>query len=314
MSARRLSNVVLLSVAAALVTLVLKSVAALLTGSVGLLSEAAESVVNLAAALVAYISLRYAARPVDLSHTYGHEKIEFFASGLEGGLILVASLVVAVAAGRRLLDPQTPEQLGLGIGAALLAAVINGLVAWVLLRVGRRHESIVLEADGRHLLTDVWTTLGVVLGLFLVWLTGWGWLDPVIGLAVAVNILWTGAQLLRRSFDGLMDHALPEAEQQAVRNAIQALLGPEMAFHALRTRQAGSRRFVDFHLLVPGHYTVRRAHTLSNEVEAAVQAILMGVEVTVHLEPIEEPTAWTDSDLLPLEQAVRPDSGAGPRP
>ncbi len=314
MSARRLSTVVLLSVAAALVTLALKSVAAFLTGSVGLLSEAAESVVNLAAALVAWISLRYAARPVDLSHTYGHEKIEFFSSGLEGGLILVAALVVAVAAGRRLLDPQTPEQLGLGMGAVLLAAAINGAVGMILLRVGRRHDSIVLEADGRHLLTDVWTSLGVVFGLLLVWLTGWAWLDPVIGLAVAAGILWTGSYLLRRSFDGLMDHALPETEQQAVRSAIRAVLGPEMTFHALRTRQGGSRKFVDFHLLVPGRFTVRRAHNLSNQVEDAVRAILPGVEVTVHIEPIEEPTAWSDSELLPLEQAVRPDSGPAPRP
>jgi cation diffusion facilitator family transporter len=314
MSARRLSTVVLLSVAAALVTLALKSAAAFLTGSVGLLSEAAESVVNLAAALVAYISLRYAAKPVDLTHTYGHEKIEYFASGLEGGLILVAAVVVGIAACQRLMFPQTPNQLGLGMAAALLAAAINGVVGVILLRVGRRHDSIVLEADGRHLLTDVWTSLGVVFGLGLVWLTGWDWLDPIVGLGVAANILWTGSHLLRRSFDGLMDHALPEAEQHAVRAAIQKVLGSNMAFHALRTRQAGARKFVDFHLLVPGYFSVRRAHDLGNHVEDAVRAILPSVEVTVHLEPIEEPTAWSDSELLPLEKALRPDPGLEPRP
>jgi cation diffusion facilitator family transporter len=314
MSARRLATVVLLSIAAALITLALKSTAYFLTGSVGLLSEAAESVVNLAAAVVAYISLVYAARPVDRTHTYGHEKIEFFASGLEGGLILVAAIVVGVAAAMRFVEPYKPANLGLGMAVALVAAFINGGVASVLLRVGKRHQSVVLEADGRHLLTDVWTTCGVLVGLSLVWLTGYTWLDPVVGIGVALNILWTGFSLLRRSFDGLMDHALPEAEQQALRNAIQALLGPEMAFHALRTRQAGSRRFVDFHLLVPGRFTVRRAHALGNQVEDAVRGILPTVEVTVHIEPIEEPAAWSDSDLLPLEQSIRPEHGPNPRP
>src|SRR6516162_5600362 len=222
-----------LSIVAAVLTVGLKSAAYWLTGSVGLLSDALESVVNLMAAVTAYLSLRYAAKPVDASHTYGHEKIEFFSSGLEGVLILVAALAIAWYAARRLLWPEPLEPLGAGLAISLLASLINGAVAWVLLRAGRRHGSIVLEADGRHLLTDVWTSAGVLAGLGLVWATGVQWLDPVIALAVAANILWTGVDLVRRSFNGLMDHALPAAEQARARAAIEAHLGPHMAYHAL---------------------------------------------------------------------------------
>ena len=309
MSARRLSLLVLLSVAAAVVTLLLKGAAYLLTGSVGLLSDAAETLVNLAAALVAFASLRYAARPADRDHTYGHEKIEFFASGLEGGMVLVAAAVIAWEAVAHWRRPEPLAPLGAGLLLASLATAINAAVAVVLLRAGRRHDSIVLEADARHLLTGVWTTLGVIAALVLVWLTGWERLDPLIALAVAVHILWTGWGLVRRSFDGLMDHALPEREQEAVRAAVAAQLGPDMTFHALRTRRAGTRRFVEFHLLVPGDYTVRRAHDLTEKVEEAVRAALPGVEVTVHIEPIEEPAAWSDSELLALERSVPPPPG-----
>jgi cation diffusion facilitator family transporter len=301
----RLKYPILLSILAAVLTIGLKTAAYLLTHSVGLLSDAVESGVNLVAALTAYLSLRYAAKPVDASHTYGHEKIEFFSSGLEGVLILVAALAIAWYAVRRLLWPEPLEPLGAGLAISLLAALVNGAVAWVLLRAGRRHDSIVLEADGRHLLTDVWTSAGVLAGLGLVWATGRQWLDPVIALLVAAGILWTGADLVRRSFNGLMDHALPAAEQAKVRAAIEAHLGPHMAYHALRTRQAGSRRFIDFHLLVPGQSTVQAAHALTGRIEAAVCEALPGLEVTVHIEPIEERAAWEDSALLPLEQAAR---------
>jgi cation diffusion facilitator family transporter len=301
----RLKYPILLSVLAALLTIGLKTVAYLLTHSVGLLSDAVESGVNLVAALTAYLSLHYAAKPVDASHTYGHEKIEFFSSGLEGVLILVAALSIAWYAVRRLIWPEPLEPLGLGLAISLLASLINGGVAWVLLRAGRRYDSIVLEADGRHLLTDVWTSAGVLAGLGLVWVTKREWLDPVIALVVAANILWTAGDLLRRSFNGLMDHALPDAEQARVRAAVEAHLGPHMAYHALRTRQAGSRRFVDFHLLVPGQSTVAEAHALTGRIEAAVREALPGLEVTVHIEPIEERAAWEDSALLPLEQAAQ---------
>jgi cation diffusion facilitator family transporter len=305
MAQPRLRMPVLLSILAALVTLGLKGVAYWLTGSVGLLSDAVESVVNLVAATTAYASLIYSARPVDTSHTYGHEKIEFFSSGLEGVLILVGALTIAWYAVSRLVTQQQLEPDGLGLVLAVAASVINFVVARILLRVGRAHQSIVLEADGRHLMTDVWTSVGVVVGLALVWLTKIQALDPLIALAVAGYILWAGVDLIRRSFNGLMDHALPLSEQAAVRAAIEANLGPNMDYHALRTRQAGSRRFVDFHLLMPGAITVQRAHVLTGRIEDAVRAALPDVEVSVHVEPIEAPEAWQDSALVPLEQQAR---------
>jgi cation diffusion facilitator family transporter len=295
-------NPILLSVLAALVTLALKFTAYTLTGSVGLLSDALESFVNLAAALTALAALWYAARPVDPSHTYGHEKIEYFSSGLEGVLILVAAGGIAWYAVGRLITPQPLEALDVGSLLALAATLVNLAVARVLLRVGRRTGSIVLEADGHHLMTDVWTSLGVVAGIGLVALTKWDMLDPLIALAVAANIVWTGVSLIIRSFNGLMDHALPEEEQAAVRAAIHRLLRPGLHFHALRTRRAGTRRFVDFHLLVPGRWTVQEAHDLTERVEAAVREALPGAEVTVHIEPIEAEASWTDSALLQVEQ------------
>lgn len=301
----RLKYPILLSIAAAMLTLALKSAAYVLTSSVGLLSDAVESLVNVVAAVTAYLSLRYAARPVDESHTYGHEKIEFFSSGLEGVLIIVAAGAIAWYAVQRLFTPQALEPLGAGLTISLIASVINGVVAVVLLRAGRQYGSIVLEADGRHLLSDVWTSAAVLVGLSLVWLTGVQLLDSVIGLAVSANILWTGFDLIRRSFNGLMDHALPPQEQAAVRAAIERHLGPNMDYHALRTRQAGRRRFVDFHLLVPGQLTVQQAHTLTGAIEDSVRGALPELEVSVHIEPIEDSSAWRDSALVPLEEARR---------
>lgn len=304
----------LLSILAALATVALKSVAYWVTGSVGLLSDALESVINLVAATTAYLSVRYAARPVDASHTYGHEKIEYFSSGLEGGLILVAAGGIAWAAVERILNPRAPEALGVGLGISFVAALINGAVAVVLLRAGKKHGSIVLEADGKHLLTDVWTSVAVIVGLALVYVTKWQILDPLIALLIAANILWTAVDLMRRSFDGLMDHALPDAEQALLRDAITGQLGPNMDYHALRTRQAGTRRFADFHLLVPGDCTVRASHEWSDRVEAAMQAALPGIEVTVHVEPIEDRQSYEDSALLPVEQRARLRRGEQPMP
>jgi cation diffusion facilitator family transporter len=289
----------LLSILAAIVTLGLKAVAYWLTDSVGLLSDAVESLVNLVAAATAFVSLQYAARPVDATHTYGHEKIEFFSSGLEGTLIFVAAGGIIYFAVRRLIKPEPLEPLGLGLLISILAAGINGVVGFLLLRAGRKHNAIILEADGKHLLTDVWTSAGVVAALGVVELTKLTILDPIIALFVAANILWTGFDLMRRSFNGLMDHALPEEELATVRAAIESHLGPHMAFHALRTRRAGSRRFVDFHLLVPGKMSVREGHALSHRIEDALKEW----EVTVHIEPIEEKQAWEDSPLLPVEKA-----------
>lgn len=293
---------VVLSITAALLTLGMKSLAYWLTGSVGLLSDAVESLVNLVAAVTALFCLWFASRPVDPSHTYGHEKIEYFSSGLEGMLIFVAAASIAWYSIIRLIEPQPLEELGPGLAVSVLASLVNFGVARLLLSVGRRVNSIVLEADGQHLMTDVWTSIGVVVGLTLVALTDWYVLDPIIALAVAANILWTAYDLIRRSFDGLMDHSLPQTEQNLVRASIERVLEPGVTFHALRTRQAGARRFVDFHLLVPGAWSVQRAHDLTGKVEQAVCEALPGIEITVHIEPIEERASWEDSALLPLEQ------------
>jgi cation diffusion facilitator family transporter len=294
-----------LSIGAALLNLGLKGAAYQVTGSVALLADAGESVINLVAALVALASLRYAARPVDSSHTYGHEKIEYFSSGLEGVLILVAAVGIAWYSARRLFFPQQLESLDVGSAFTLAATLINLVVARVLLRAGRRTRSIALEADGHHLMTDVYTSVGVLVGIGLVWLTKVPWFDAAAALAVAVYIGWTAVGLIRRSFDGLMDHALSEEEQARVRAAIEGRLAPGMDYHALRTRRAGTRRFADFHLLVPGVFTVQRAHEIINEIEEAVRAVMPDMEVTVHAEPIEERAAYEDSALVRLEQAAR---------
>jgi cation diffusion facilitator family transporter len=298
---------VLLSIGAAVVTIGLKAIAYYVTGSVGLLSEAAESGINLLTALTAYLSLWYAARPVDRTHAYGHAKIEYFSSGLEGFLILAAAAGIAGYAIHRLLVPETLQALDVGVLIAAVAGIVNLVVARILLRVGREHQSIVLEADGHHLMTDVWTTAGVLVGLGLVWLSGkirgeqLLWIDPVIALLMAGNITWTGISLLWRSFDGLMDRALPPRELAVLRQAIEAQLEPGMTYHALRTRLAGSRRFADCHLLVPGRLTVRLAHDVATRIEQAVRLAVPGLEVTVHIEPIEEEAAWRDSAMLGVE-------------
>lgn len=301
MAERQLRGAMLLSILAGVSTLVLKMGAYLLTGSVGLLSDALESLVNLLAASFAYLAVRYSHRPVDLSHTYGHEKIEFFSSGLEGGLILLAAATIAWSAGLRLIVPHTPTELGVGMLLSVIAATVNGGVGFLLLTLGRRHHSIVLEADGQHLLTDVWTTAAVLVGLGLVWGTGLSIFDPLVALLMAGGILWTGLNLMRRSFDGLMDRALPIQEQETLRRAIEAHLRPGMTYHALRTRQAGARRFVDFHLLVPGTTTVADSHVLSDAIENSLRTALPNVEPTIHIEPIEHPSAWHDSALLAME-------------
>jgi cation diffusion facilitator family transporter len=239
---------------------------------------------------------------VDASHTYGHEKIEFFSSGLEGILILVAGIAIGWAAIDRLIHP-VPElpNLDIGLLLALVASAINFGVAQVLLRVGRKYGSIVMEADGEHVMTDVWSSVGVLVAVGLVWLTGWQVLDPLVALAVAANIAWTALSLIRRSFNGLMDHSLPEEEQARVRAAIESCMDDSMDFHALRTRQAGNHRFADFHLLVPGSLSVKQAHGIANRMEEAIGKALPDIEVTIHIEPIEDRTAQTDNPLAGVE-------------
>ena len=293
---------IVLSIGAAIITLALKAVAYSLTGSIGLLSDALESLTNLVAAFTALFALWFAARPVDPSHTYGHEKIEYFSSGLEGALILVAAVGISWYSVVRFMNPQPLEDIVWGTSLAFAGAVVNFAAARVLISVGRKTRSIVLEADGEHLMSDVWTSLGVVVALILVQITGWSILDPIIALLVAAYIVGIAYDLIRRSINGLMDHALPEEEQARVRAAISPLLPEGVTYHALRTRQAGARRFADFHLLVPGAWSVKKAHDLTEDIEKAIEKALPGIEITVHSEPIEEPAAWQDSALLPVEE------------
>ena len=298
-----LTRTALLAVVAAVATIALKTAAYAVTGSVSLLSDAVESAANLLAAMTALFAVWYAARPIDRNHNYGHEKVEFFASGLEGTLILIAAGGIAYVAIERLFNPHPLAGYGPGVVIAIVASLINLVVARLLIRTGRTHHSVALEADGRHLMTDVVTSAGVVIGLILVRITGINAIDPILALIVAANVLWTGISLLRVSIDGLMDTALPERDVRDVRRAIETHLEADETYHALRTRRAGSRQFVDFHLLIPGDQSVQRAHEITHRIETAVHEVLPRAETTVHIEPIEDPSAWDDSPLVPVEQA-----------
>ena len=286
-----------LSIAAALTTIVLKSAAYWLTGSVGLLSDAAESIVNLIGASVALIMLTIAARPADASHAYGHSKAEYFSSGIEGGLIVIAAFGITGAALERLINPRPLEQIGLGTVVAMIASAINFGVARVLLKAGHQYNSITLEADAKHLMTDVWTSVGVLGAVAAVGLTGWLWLDPVIAIAVALNILWSAYGLLRRSTQGLMDAALPVAEQATVQQILEAYKTRGLEFHAVRTRQAASRRFISLHVLVPGDWSVRRGNELLEQLENEICGALPDTTLETHLEPLEDPVSFADRGL-----------------
>jgi cation diffusion facilitator family transporter len=286
-----------LSIAAALATIALKAAAYWVTDSVGLLSDALESLVNLAAAVVALVMIRLAARPPDEEFAYGYSKAEYFASGFEGGLILLAALAIGVAAVQRLMAPRPLEQLGLGLAISAGAALINLAVGMLLIAAGRRHRSIALEADGQHLMTDVWTSAGVIIALLAVAWTNWQWLDPLIALAVAANILWTGYRLLERSASGLLDRALPGAQRAAVADVLARFEARGVAFHALRTRQAAGRSFLSVHVLVPGDWSVQRGHDLLEEIEADIRRAVPGASVLTHLEPAEDPASFRDREL-----------------
>jgi cation diffusion facilitator family transporter len=287
-----------LSIAAAIVTIALKAGAYYVTGSVGLLSDALESVVNLVAAIVALVVLTVVARPPDDDHAYGHNKAEYFSSGVEGALILVAAASIAYAAIGRLLDPKSIEQAGLGLAISVAASAINFVVARVLLQAARHYRSITLEADSHHLMTDVWTSVGVVIGVALVAITGWEILDPIIALIVAANIVWTGARILQRSALGLLDTALPADERQQVVAILDRYVSTEgVQYHALRTRQAAARRFVSVHILVPGSWTVLHGHKLLEQIERDVRAALASTTIFTHLEPIEDPVSFDDQTL-----------------
>ena len=294
---RGLLRFALLSVVAAVVTIGLKTAAYVITGSIGLLSDALESLANLVAALVALYALWVAARPPDEEHTYGHTKAEYFSSGFEGLLIVVAAVGIVVAAVRRLIEPQPIQDPALGLLINALASVVNLTVARVLLRVGKRHESITLEADAQHLMADVWTSLGVIAGVTAAVATGWHRLDPIVAIAVALNVLRSGSRLLRRSVYGLLDTSLPEETLDKIKAILDAHSGAGVRYHALRTRQAGARRFISFHILVPGNWTVQRGHDLLERIEEQIREVVPNSVVDTHLEPIEDPVSWEDTRL-----------------
>ena len=283
-----------LSIAAAIVTIILKLVAYYLTGSIGLLSDAVESTVNLAGAVMALWMLTLAAQKADAKHAYGHGKAEYFSSGAEGMLILVAAATIAYSAIDRLLHPSPIEQAGLGLAVSAAASVINFAVARVLLKTGKEHQSITLEADAHHLMTDVITSVGVIVGVGLVALTGWSVLDPIVALVVSANIVWTGIQLVRRSVDGLMDVALPNEELATIARIMSRYREQQVDFHALRTRQAAAQRFISVHLLVPGHWTVHDAHHVAEDFEHDLRSELGETFITTHLEPVEDEIAFHD--------------------
>ena len=286
----------LLSVGAALATIILKFTAYALTGSVGILSDALESLVNLAGALIALTALKIAARPADKTHPYGHDKAEYFSSGVEGTLILVAAASIAYTAIKRLLQPVPLEQLGWGVLVTGSASLLNFIVARALLSASKRYDSITLEADARHLLTDVWTSVGVISGLLALALTGWQWLDPLIALAVAGHIIITGISLVRRSVDGLMDYNLPADELAQLEGILKTHHDQFVAYHRLRARKSGPRRFIDLHLVVPGTQSVQAAHDLCERLEAEIEATLPNASVTIHVEPAEDAASWDDEE------------------
>jgi cation diffusion facilitator family transporter len=286
-----------LSIAAALATILLKGWAWWITGSVGLLSDALESFVNLAGAMMALAMLSLAAMPADDNHAHGHGKAEYFSSAFEGLLIFLAAVGIAYAAIERLLHPQPIEAVGIGLAVSVVASIINLLTSRTLMKVGRKYKSIALEADAHHLLTDVWTSVGVIVGVGLVWASGWLWLDPVIALLVALNIVWTGWQLLQRSAAGLMDVSIPEADIQAIEAIFDRYRQQGLEFHALRTRQAGTRAFISFHLLVPGTWSIQQGHDWSERIEADIRQAISYAHLTTHLEPKEDPVSLADQHL-----------------
>jgi cation diffusion facilitator family transporter len=292
----------LISIAAAIVTIGLKTGAYLLTGSVGLLSDALESLVNLAAAIIALIALTVAARPADEEHAYGHTKAEYFASGFEGALVLFAAATIVVTAVPRLLDPRPLESVGLGLSISVVAAIVNLVVARVLLSAGRRYHSITLEADAQHLMADVWTSAAVIVGVGAAELTGWTRVDAILAILVALNIVRIGVDLLRRSMLGLLDTALPEETRRGIVTILEEHAGDGVQYHALRTRQAGARRFISVHILVPGRWTVQRGHDLLEDIEDRIRERVPNSTVFTHLEPLEDPISWDD---LRLERGPR---------
>ena len=297
MKERPLTYFARLSVVAAVITFVLKLIAWRITGSVGLLSDALESVVNLAAALVALGSLAVAARPADEDHAFGHSKAEYFAAGIEGTLILVAAVAIGWNAVERFFCPHALSDTGIGLAISAVASGVNFAVARVLLRVGRRRNSIALEADAKHLLTDVWTSVAVIPAVALVAFTGWLWLDPLVGLLVALHIVATGVSLVRESMLGLMDTGLPAPQLEIIRATLAKFASEGVQYHALLTRRAAARQFMSVHLLMPGKWSITRGHDLAERIEGDLRKSVPGLIVLTHIEPDDDPVSWEDVEL-----------------
>lgn len=299
MQRNSLSRFIWLSILAAILTIALKAAAYFYTGSVGLLSDALESVINLIAAIVALLIIKIAAQPPDDDHAFGHDKAEYFASGIEGTLIFFAAFGIVYTAVPRIFAPQPLEHLGVGLVVSLVATLVNLFVGLILIKVGKKHHSIVLEADGQHLLTDVWTSVGVVSGVVIVGFSGWTILDPIIALLVAVNIVWTGFQLIKRSALGLMDTAAAPETSEKIRGVLDAYVVKQgIDYHALRTRQSGARHFISVHILVPDDWTVQKGHDLTEEIEMEICRAIPESTVFTHLEPLEDPSSFYDLDLF----------------
>ena len=295
--ARPLKHYAWLSIAAAITTILLKGIAWKLTGSVGLLSDAIESFVNLAGALMALAMLTLAALPADDDHAHGHSKAEYFSSAFEGFLILLAALAIGYTSIKRLINPRPLEAVDVGLLVSVVASAINLATAKILMKVGREQNSISLEADAHHLMTDVWTSAGVIAGVGLVWLSDWLWLDPVIAILVALNILWTAWQLMHRSASGLMDESLPAEQLKLIETLLASYREQGLDFHALRTRQSGNRAFVTLHVLVPGHWNVQLGHNWADRIELEIGKAIPRAHITTHLEPIEDPVSMVDQGL-----------------
>lgn len=292
-----LSKYAWLSIIAAIVTVLLKVASYFITGSVGLLSDAAESSVNLVAAIVALVALKVSIRPPDKNHNYGHSKAEYFSAGAEGAMIFVASVVILTTAVERLLRPRGLSNLGAGLVIMVLASVINGIAGAILISQGKKHHSTTLVADGHHLLTDVWTSVGVLVGVGLVALTGQQWLDPVVAILVGLNILITGWRLVVGAVRGLMDISLPQEDNAQIRSIIEEYMGDDIEFHGLRTRESGNRSFMEYHLLVPGDWTVQQAHDFEEEIQMKLLERYPRMRVLAHVEPVGDPKSYDDVEF-----------------
>jgi cation diffusion facilitator family transporter len=290
-----LKKFIYLAIAAAVATIALKLLAYFLTGSVGLFSDALESGVNLVAAVVALFMISLAEKPADEKHAYGHSKAEYFSSAVEGGLILLAAFSIIWSAIPRLIHPLPLENVGIGLLVSVGASVINLVVGLILIRKGRENNSITLEADGKHLMTDVYTSVGVLIGIALVKLTGWLVLDAIVAIGVGLNIIWTGYQLMRSSASGLLDSSIPEGERLKIIEVLDHYKGQQLEYHSLMTRQAGQRKFIALHILMPGKLSIQEGHDLVEEIERTIRELFDSpVTVFTHLEPVEDPVSMQD--------------------